>query len=119
MPTAAVRGLRGRWQGVHPDYRHGENAGLVEALARLEGLPVTAALWEQTVLPARVPGYQPRWLDEWTAGGSGAWVCRGDDLAFLTRETLSSLAAPPDLGAALDETAARVLDSLRAAVRRS
>jgi ATP-dependent Lhr-like helicase len=66
-------------------------------LQRLEGLPLPAELWEQSVLPVRVPGYQPRWLDEWIAGGSGAWVARGDGdsgpgtVAFFGRETISKL----------------------------
>ena len=47
-------------------------------LDRLQGLPLPAEVWEQTVLPARVPGYQPRWLDEWIAGGAGVWVGQGD-----------------------------------------
>src|SRR5262249_8349332 len=56
-----------RWQGLHPDARHGAAEGLAEALGRLEGLLLPAELWERTVLPARVPGYQPRWLDECVA----------------------------------------------------
>ena len=60
-----------RWQGVHPDTRRGGSEGLAEVLARLQGLPLDAEVWEQTVLPARVPDYQPRWLDEWIAGGEG------------------------------------------------
>ncbi len=104
-----------RWQGVHPAHQHGESAGLAEALTRLEGLPLAASLWEQAVLPARVPGYQRRWLDEWTAGGSGVWVCRGDDLAFVARETLPALAQPPQADSGpLDDQPARVLDALRA-----
>ncbi len=110
-PPAQFADFVARWQGAHPSDRHGESAGLAEALARLEGLPLPAPLWEQTVLPARVPGYQPRWLDEWTAGGSGVWVCQGDDLAFLARETLSSLTQPPQSDPTpLDEPAARVLE---------
>jgi ATP-dependent Lhr-like helicase len=109
-----------RWQGVHPETRRGEAAGLADALDRLQGLPLPAEVWEQTVLPARVPGYQPRWLDEWISGGSGVWVCRGDgdsgfgSLAFLSRETLRQLPAPSsgDLPA-LDEPTSRVLDGLR------
>ena len=63
-------------------------------------------LWEQTILPARVPDYQPRWLDEWVAGGAGVWVAQGDGLiAFLGRETLRQLPLPagPDLPALSDE----------------
>ena len=109
-----------RWQGVHPATRRGEAAGLAEVLERLQGLPLPAELWEQTVLPARVPGYQPRWLDEATAGGEWTWACQGGDsgagsLAFFRRETLLDLAAPstPD-APPLDPTADAVLESLRA-----
>ncbi len=68
-----------RWQGLHPDERRGQSEGLAEALERLQGMPLDAEVWEQFVLPARVPGYQPRWLDEWVIGGSGVWVGQGDE----------------------------------------
>ncbi len=109
-----------RWQHAHPDTRRGGSSGLAEVLERLQGLPLPAEVWEQTVLPARVPEYQPRWLEEWTAGGAGVWVCRneGDSgpglLAFFQRETLHQLPAPPfpDVPA-LDEVTGRVLETLR------
>jgi ATP-dependent Lhr-like helicase len=87
------------WQGVHPTGRQGGADGLSAALGRLAGLPLPAELWEQAVLPARVPSYQPRWLDEWIAGGSGVFVCRGDGectglVAFLGRGLLAELAQP-------------------------
>src|SRR5262249_38149822 len=62
-----------RWQRLHPDERRGEAAGLAEVLERLQGLFLPPALWEESVLPARVPGYQARGLDEWVAGGAGVW----------------------------------------------
>src|SRR5205807_2011103 len=108
-----------RWQLAHPATHRGGSDGLAEALARLEGLPLPAGLWEQTVLPARVPGYQPRWLDEWGSGGSGVWVCQGGDsglglLAFFSRETLRQLPSPSSAeAAALDDATARVLEYLR------
>jgi ATP-dependent Lhr-like helicase len=108
-----------RWQHVHPDERRGESAGLAEVLGRLQGLPLPAGLWEQTVLPARVPGYQPRWLDEWVAGGAGAWAAQGEGggvglVAFLDREMLLRLAppGPADLPAA-DEAAQKVAELLQ------
>jgi ATP-dependent Lhr-like helicase len=108
-----------RWQRVHPDERRGGSDGLAEVLDRLQGLPLPADLWEQTVLPARVPSYQGRWLDEWVAGGAGVWACQGDAdggfglLAFFARQTVSEVGAPAREGAAPDETAARVLESLQ------
>jgi ATP-dependent Lhr-like helicase len=109
-----------RWQGVHPEERHGGSEGLAETLARLQALPLPAELWEQTVLPARVPGYQPRWLDEWIGHGAGVWACQGAGesgpglLAFFSREMLPQLALPPLAEApALDEAASTTLDCLR------
>src|SRR5262249_39790387 len=67
-----------RWQHVHPSAQASSSDGLREVLTRLEGLPLPGELWQQTVLPARVPDYQPRWLDESIAGGEWAWVGRGD-----------------------------------------
>jgi ATP-dependent helicase Lhr and Lhr-like helicase len=108
-----------RWQGIHPSARRGGSEGLAEALARLEGFPLPAGLWEQTVLPARVPGYQPRWLDEWVAGGSGVWACQGAGeegpglLAFVGRQTLRRLAPPAGEPPAAEGPAAVVREALQ------
>jgi ATP-dependent Lhr-like helicase len=112
-----------RWQGVHPEARRGGSDGLADMLGRLQGLPLDAEVWEQTVLPARVPEYQPRWLDEWIAGGAGVWVCRGtvndEDndmgrIAFFHRELLRQLLPPDTADApAMSEEASRILDHLR------
>jgi ATP-dependent Lhr-like helicase len=108
-----------RWQRVHPAERRGESVGLAAVLERLQGLPLPAELWEQTVLPARVPGYQPRWLDEWIAGGSGAWVAQGEgdsgagQVAFFSRALLLQLSPPERPGpASASEDAQKVSDLL-------
>jgi ATP-dependent Lhr-like helicase len=109
-----------RWQGLHPETRQGASEGLAEALGRLEGLPLAAEIWEKAVLPARVPGYQPRWLDECVASGEWLWACRGEgdagpgSLAFLRRDSLTQLPSPAPADApALAGVAGRVLDCLR------
>jgi ATP-dependent Lhr-like helicase len=89
-----------RWQRLHPAERRGTSAGLAEVLERLQGAFLPVGLWEESVLPARVPGYQPRWLDEWVAGGSGVWLGQGtgasglDRVAFLSRGLLGQLGPP-------------------------
>ncbi len=50
---------------------------LAEVIDQLAGLPIPASVLERDVLPARVPGYQPRLLDELGALGEVAWVGQG------------------------------------------
>jgi ATP-dependent Lhr-like helicase len=111
-----------RWQGVHPDTRQGGREGLADTLERLEGLSLDPEIWEQTVLPARIPEYQPRWLDEWIAGGEGLWVCQGTSdgdgengrIAFLSRTLLRQLPLPASTEVpALSEEVNRVFDHQR------
>src|SRR5262249_53923691 len=105
---------------VHPAARGEGSSRLEEVLTCLEGLPLSAELWEQTVLPARVPDYQPRGLDECTAGGAWTWFCQGEGgngpglVAFWNREHLAELSRPP-ADSLLPPSAAvdAVLESLR------
>ncbi|MGL4552944.1 MAG: DEAD/DEAH box helicase [Gemmataceae bacterium] len=99
-----------RWQRLHAAGRRGGPEGLAEVLGRLQGVALPIDLWEESVLPARVPGYQPRWLDDWVAGGSGVWVMRGDGVAFYHRSMLSQL-SPAD-GPALEEPGRVVAEAL-------
>jgi ATP-dependent Lhr-like helicase len=73
------------WQGVaslgeaRPSLRHeGALERLAEVVDQLSGMPIPASVLERDVLPARVPGYQPRLLDELGAMGEVAWVGRGN-----------------------------------------
>jgi ATP-dependent Lhr-like helicase len=50
---------------------------LAEVVDQLAGVPIPASVLERDVLPARVPGYAPRLLDELGAMGEVAWVGRG------------------------------------------
>jgi ATP-dependent Lhr-like helicase len=106
------------WQGLHPATRRGAAEGLADALVRMEGLPLSAELWERIILPGRVPGYQPRWLDELIAGGSWVWVCQGSGdgpglLAFFSRESLRQLPAPAAETVPLNPGEERVLACLQ------
>jgi ATP-dependent Lhr-like helicase len=109
-----------RWQGVNAAAAGDDPGRVAEVLERLRCLPLPAELWEQTVLPGRVPAYQPGWLDEGIARGEWTWACQGNDdtgpglLAFFRREHLG-LCAPPPFGevAAADPAAEQLLESLR------
>ena len=61
----AARGRRAPRPRVGP--------GLLAVIEQLQGLEVAAGEWERTVLPARVAGYDPRWLDELCLAGEVAW----------------------------------------------
>ena len=63
-----------RWQHTAPGTRlHGE-AGLLAVLRQLQGCEVAAAAWEAEILPARVSGYDPQWLDRLCFGGEVGWA---------------------------------------------
>ena len=83
---------------------------LAEVVDQLAGLPIPASVLERDILPARIPGYLPRLLDELGSLGEVAWVGRGslgrDDgrivLVRPGRELLRPV-GPPDGATPLDE----------------
>lgn len=91
---------------------------LLHTLRQLQGVPLPAELWEREVLPSRVPGYQPSWLDHLLAAGELHWVASpGGRLSFYLPEQVDlfakRLSAPP-LGDLTPEQA-RVLTACRSA----
>lgn len=88
----------GPWQGAlpAPGPAAGGAAGppaVLRALALLQGLYLPAALWEAEVLPRRVPGYQPVWLDQLLTAGEVVWAGQGGKVAFFTAADLPALVA--------------------------
>jgi ATP-dependent Lhr-like helicase len=66
------------WQRLTPATRmQGPDAMLV-VLDQLEGTEVAAAAWESEVLPARINGYEPAWLDEHCLAGRYVWARIGE-----------------------------------------
>ena len=61
------------WQHVAAGTQAEGRSGLLSVIEQLQGLEVAAGEWERTVLPARVAGYDPRWLDELCLAGEVAW----------------------------------------------
>jgi ATP-dependent helicase Lhr and Lhr-like helicase len=124
-----VRFLTG-WQHATPTTRAEGRAGLLAVLEQLQGIEAPAAEWEAHILPARVQGYDARWLDELCLSGEVVWgrltpraeragragtPSPSTPLAFVVREDLpwmlravrgGAAAAEPEVGAAADVLAA-------------
>jgi len=106
-PVTAAQFLRflACWQHVDPEHRLEGPRGVAQVVAQLAGFEVPAALWEGSVLPARVRGYKREWLDQLTLSGEVAWgrlwgsapsAVRRTPIALMPREELDewiSLAA--------------------------
>ena len=62
-----------RWQHLAPGTQlHGVD-GLFQVLRQLQGYEISAAAWESVVLPRRVAGYDPEWLDRLCLAGEVMW----------------------------------------------
>jgi ATP-dependent Lhr-like helicase len=73
-----------RWQRVAPRTQLSGEAGVLEALRLLEGFEAPAIEWERTLLPQRVAGYDPRWLDTLCLEGVVGWGRISPHPAFAT-----------------------------------
>src|SRR6202012_937094 len=112
-----------QWKQATPDSRVEGRSGLLEVLEQLQGIEAPAAEWESQILPARVSGYDPRWLDELCLSGEVGWgrlppgaessgrsgtpspatplaFVRRDDLEDMLRAVRAGATAPePEVGA--------------------
>ncbi len=62
------------WHGVTASSRREGPAAVGAVVAQLEGFEAPAASWESEILPARLAGYEPDWLDEQCRAGHVAWA---------------------------------------------
>ena len=139
VPPAAFLRFLFRWHrlaGSGAQDERGENeAGLLEALRRLEGCAVPAAAWEEDLLPARVKHYLPDMLDKLCSAGRVVWLrpaasggTAGEDkrrsgpirttpIVLCERAALvhwQTVPGAPSPSPALSPKAQNVLDALRA-----
>jgi ATP-dependent Lhr-like helicase len=87
VDAAALGRFLPAWHGIAPVAGPGAEPApfrgsaalerLAEVVDQLAGVAIPASVLERDVLPARVPGYAPRLLDELGAMGEVAWVGRG------------------------------------------
>ena len=105
-----------RWQSVHPKTRGEGPAFVSTVLERLQGFSAPAAVWDAEILPRRIAGYRPAWLDEAIGGGGWIWraeaATRGEPrVAFLPRD-LNVGPRPDPEAEPLDPDESAVLDLL-------
>ena len=62
------------WQRVGGATRMQGPDAVAAVLNQLAGFDVPAAAWETEVLPARIAGYEPAWLDEHCIAGRYLWT---------------------------------------------
>ena len=75
-PVAArdfLRFLLG-WQRVAADARMEGPDAVDTVVGQLEGFEAPAGAWESEILPARLAGYEPTWLDDRCLAGHVAWT---------------------------------------------
>ena len=73
-PAALMRFLV-RWQRVQRGSQLIGADGLGRAIEQLQGFETAAGAWERELLPARLHGYDPAWLDQMCLAGQIVW-CR-------------------------------------------
>jgi ATP-dependent helicase Lhr and Lhr-like helicase len=62
------------WQRVSAGSRMEGPDAVDEIVGQLEGFEAAAAAWEAEILPARIAGYEPAWLDDRCLAGRLAWA---------------------------------------------
>lgn len=106
-----------QWHGI--GQAQGGPGRLEEALAQLEGHPLSWKELETVLLPDRVPGFHARMLDELGAMGWLVWVGCGalgksdGRVAFYRRERVSVLLEEPEVPEELDPVHHTVLARLQ------
>ncbi len=110
-----VRFLPG-WHGIGAESR-GE-ARLVEVLEQLEGVPLPFSDLERAILPARIPDFDPRMLDEQGSLGRLVWLGTGSlgaqdgRVSLHRRDRIGLLADPPKVPEELSPLSRSLLDHL-------
>ena len=75
--TEALARFLPDWHGVGSAVINGGVDRLYEVIGQLQGLALPASALERDILPARLPRYSPRLLDELLSAGEVLWVGAG------------------------------------------
>jgi ATP-dependent Lhr-like helicase len=76
QPVAARDFLRFllSWQRVASETRMEGSEALDQVVGQLEGFEAPAGAWESDILPVRLAGYEPGWLDQSCLAGRTCWA---------------------------------------------
>ena len=105
-----------RWQGVGEPLAGPSR--LQRVVEQLEGLPMSFTDLERSILPARVPGFQPRHLDDLGATGGLVWIGCGSlggkdgRIALFRRTQVNLLWSQPQPFTPADTRHERLLEHL-------
>ena len=120
VEPAALGRLSAVWHGLS---RKGKGAdALLDAVERLQGLPLPASILETEILPARVDRYSPSDLDALMAAGEVMWVGvesmgeRDGRIALYLTDHYSQLWRPEDAvspQSPLTQTESQIVEYLR------
>ena len=66
--------FRLRWSHIGGAGIAADQSGVAAVLEQLSGVALSPELWERAILPARIPGYRPEWLDLLCLGGEVVWA---------------------------------------------
>jgi ATP-dependent Lhr-like helicase len=87
------------WQHVAPGTQLEGPVGVAGLVEQLQGFDLAAGAWEAAILPARIRGYRPEWLDAHCFSGQVSWLRLATTGARVTsRSTPLSLVLREDLG---------------------
>ncbi|MFN2604571.1 MAG: hypothetical protein ABR582_17715, partial [Gemmatimonadaceae bacterium] len=75
VSAAALMRFLLRWQRVARHTQLIGADGLLRIVEQLQGFETAAGAWERELLPARLHGYDPSWLDQMCLAGQVVW-CR-------------------------------------------
>ncbi|MEM8606380.1 MAG: DEAD/DEAH box helicase [Myxococcota bacterium] len=115
------------WQHATSETRLQGPEGVSALIEQLEGLEAGAAAWESDVLPVRMEGYDPSWLDSLCMAGRVTWSrrtqpagrasspIRTSPIAFTRREHASTWRFRPSNDVDVSPNAEAVLEMMQRA----
>jgi ATP-dependent Lhr-like helicase len=95
VTAAQYRAFLQRWQHVTPSTRlHGID-GTLQIVRQLEGYEIPSVAWEGQILPSRIAGYKPEYLDRLCYSGDVMWGRLSPHPALESRDAAESRRVRP------------------------